>query len=283
MPLSLGRLTLHEVRDGSFSLDGGAMFGIVPRPIWEKSFSPDAQNRIALSVRCLLIDDGNRKILVDDGLGSKWSERHREMYAIDQRHFNMDSELARAGTNREAITDVILTHLHFDHAGGTTVRRPDGALALGFPNATFHLQRRNWKWAHQPSEKDSGSYLRENFDLLEESGALHLIEGETELYEGVHLFLSEGHTVGLQLVRVESQDQSVVTCGDLVPTRAHLKPHYAMSYDLYPLTVIEEKKMLLAQAHEEGWILFFEHDPRVAACRLQEQDGKVVAGEVVSL
>ena len=282
MPLSVGRFTLHEIRDGTFALDGGAMFGIIPRPLWSKTNPPDAQNRIELGLRCLLIDDGERKILVDDGIGDKWSEKHREMYAIDHSRFSLDSELARAGTKREEITDVILTHLHFDHAGGTTRSGADGRLELAFPNATFHVQRRNWKWAHHPSDKDAGSYLRENFEALEDSGKLHLMEGETELFDGVELFLSEGHTVGLQLVRVDGgDDNTVVFCGDLVPTVAHLKPHYLMAYDLYPLTVIEEKKMLLAQAQEENWILFFEHDPKVAACRVQEVDGKIVAGEVV--
>ena len=279
MPYSLGRFTLHAVRDGSIALDGGAMFGVVPRPLWEKPFPPDERNRIELAVRCLLIVDGKRKLLVDDGVGVNWDPKRRQIYGLDQRQTDLDRELVRAGVTREEITDVVLTHLHFDHAGGTT---RDGALA--FPNATYHLQRRHWKWAHQPSEKDAGSFRREDYAALESSGRLHLLEGATELVEGVHLFISEGHTVGLQLVRVEAGDQSLVYCGDLVPTTAHLRAPWVAAYDLYPLTVIEEKKQLLAQALEERWVLFFEHDPHVAACTVKDDGkGQVMVDEVISL
>jgi glyoxylase-like metal-dependent hydrolase (beta-lactamase superfamily II) len=279
MPYSLGRFTLHAIRDGSLSLDGGAMFGVVPRPLWEKSFAPDERNRIQLALRCLLIVDGDRRVLVDDGAGLNWDGKHRDMYGIDASATNLEVQLKRAGCTRADITDVVLTHLHFDHAGGTN---RDGALA--FPNATYHLQRRHWKWAHQPSEKDAGSFRREDYAPLESSGRLHLLEGATELYPGIHLFLSEGHTVGLQLVRVESENQTLVFCGDLVPTTAHLKPSWVAAYDLYPLTVIEEKKQLLAQAVEEKWLLFFEHDPQVAACTVKDGGkGQVMVDEVIAL
>ena len=279
MPYTLGRFTLHAIRDGSLSLDGGAMFGVVPRPLWEKPFPPDERNRIKLALRCLLIIDGNRRVLVDDGVGVNWDGKHRDMYGIDHSTTDLDHELQRAGLTRADITDVVFTHLHFDHAGGTT---RDGALA--FPNATYHLQRRHWKWAHHPSEKDAHSFRREDYAALESSGRLHLLEGATELYEGIHLFISEGHTVGLQLVRVEAGDQTVVFCGDLVPTTAHLRPPWVAAYDLYPLTVIEEKKQLLAQALEERWILFFEHDPVVAACTVKDDGkGNILVDEVISL
>jgi glyoxylase-like metal-dependent hydrolase (beta-lactamase superfamily II) len=282
MALQLGRFRVHEVRDGTFALDGGAMFGVVPKALWSRHYAPDAQNRIRLALRCLLIEDGKRRILVDDGIGSKWDEKHREIYGIDHARFDLDRDLARAGFRREDITDVVLTHLHFDHAGGTT-RRHDGSLALGFPRATYHLQRRAWKWAHQPSDKDAASFRPENFTPLETSGRLHLMEGQTELYPGVELFISEGHTVGLQLVRVCDGDSSLVFCGDLIPTTAHLKPAWVMSYDLYPLTSIEEKKLLLADAVESRTVLFLEHDPDVAACTVREQDGQVVVDEVIDL
>ncbi len=280
MSLSLGRFTLHEVRDGLFALDGGAMFGVVPKPLWERRQPPDERNRIVLAARCLLIDDGQRKVLVDDGMGDVWDGKHREMYGIDKSRFDLDRELARVGIGRGDITDVVLTHLHFDHAGGTT-RLEGGELVLSFPNATHHVQRRAWKWAHQPSEKDAGSFRKENYELLERSGRLHLLEGATELYAGIELFVSEGHTVGLQLVRVEDGDQSLVFCGDLVPTSSHLRVPWTMAYDLYPLTTIEEKKMVLAQAVEDGSILFFEHDPAIAACRVRDEHGQVVVAEVV--
>ncbi len=282
MPLTFGDFRLHEVRDGTFALDGGAMFGVVPKALWSKRHTPDAQNRIRLTARCLLIDDGRRRVLVDDGLGARWSDKHRDIYAIDASAYDLDRELARAGLRREDITDVVLTHLHFDHAGGTT-RDVDGKLELAFPRATYHLQRRNWKWAHQPSEKDAGSFRGEDYALLERSGRLHLIEGGTELYPGIELFVCEGHTVGLQLVRVNGGDRTLVYCGDVIPTASHLRPSWVMAYDLYPLTTIEEKKLLLAEAMENQTVLFFEHDLDIPACTVREEDGQIVLDQVVTL
>lgn len=282
MPLRMGRFELHQVRDGTFALDGGAMFGVIPRPLWEKKHRPDERNRIELALRCLLIVDGKRKILVDDGMGEAWSAKERDIYKLDRSQFDLDRELARAGCSRAEITDVILTHLHFDHGGGTVTRSAAGEPALAFPNAVHHLQRRNWAWAHHASEKDRGSFRSETFKLLERSGKLHLMDGQHELLPGVELFLSEGHTVGLQLVRVTDGDRGVVFCGDLIPTSSHFKPSWAMAYDLYPLTLMEEKKMLLAQAVEERWILFFEHDPEIAGCTVREEEGETVVDEVIA-
>jgi glyoxylase-like metal-dependent hydrolase (beta-lactamase superfamily II) len=281
MSLALGRFELHEIRDGTFALDGGAMFGIVPKVLWEKKHPPDEQNRIDLALRCLLIYDGKRRVLIDDGIGAKWDAKERQMYRIDQSQHQLDRELERAGCSREEITDVVLTHLHFDHAGGTT-RLENGKLALTFPRATHHVQRRNWKWAHRPTEKDAGSFRSENFELLESSGRLHLLEGQTELFRGIDLFVSEGHTVGLQGVRVSDGDRSLIYCSDVIPTTSHLRSSWVMAYDLYPLTVIEEKKMILAQAVEEGSILYFEHDPRIAACTVREEEGQVVVEKVIA-
>jgi glyoxylase-like metal-dependent hydrolase (beta-lactamase superfamily II) len=282
MSLSLGRFSVHEVRDGTYALDGGGVFGVVPKVLWSRHYAPDAHNRVRLALRCLLVDDGKRRILVDDGIGSKPDDKQRAIYAVDQSAYDLDRELARAGFHREDITDVVLTHLHLDHAGGTT-RLEGGKLVLSFPRATYHVQRRNWKWAHQPSDKDAGSFRAENFALLEKSGRLHLMEGQTELYPGVEVFVSEGHTVGLQLVRLSDGEASLVFCGDLVPTSAHLKPAWVMAYDLYPLTTIEEKKFLLAEAVESRTLLFLEHDPEIAVCTVREQDGQVVVDEVVRL
>lgn len=282
MPFELGSLTVHQVRDGTIALDGGAMFGVVPKPLWERYCPADARNRVTLALRCMLVVDAKRRILVDDGIGTRWDGRHRDLYGISHDDVGIDAELARAGLTRDDITDVVLTHLHFDHAGGT-VRDDAGALTLGFPKATYHLQRRHWKWAHQATDKDRGSFRPEDFAPLEKSGQLHLLEGGTELHPGVTLFVSEGHTVGLQLVRLEANDQTIVFCGDLIPTTAHLKPAWTSAYDLYPLTVIEEKKQLLAQAVEEGWFLFFEHDPQIPLCSVKDEGGQVVVDRVVSL
>jgi len=177
---------------------------------------------------------------------------------------------------------VVLTHLHFDHAGGTT-RLESGQPVLSFPRATYHLQRRNWKWAHQPSDRDRGSFRSEDFALLEKSGRLHLLEGPTELYPGLQLMVFEGHTVGLQLPCIQSEGRSLLYCGDVIPTTAHLRSSWGMAYDVYPLTVAEEKKMILAQAVEERWTLFFEHDPAIAACTVREENGEVRVDTTVAL
>ncbi|HCF57365.1 MAG TPA: MBL fold metallo-hydrolase [Myxococcales bacterium] len=282
MAFRAGRFTLHSVLDGFYRLDGGSMFGIVPRAVWAGEHPPDEQNRIELALRCLLVDTGERKVLVDTGIGDKLAKAEQVLFAVDRSRYNLDAELARAGVSREQITDVVLTHLHFDHAGGTTIRRPDGRMELAFPNASYHLQRRHWKWAHHPTDRDRSFFIDENFLLLEQSGRLHLVEGECELCEGVHLLVSEGHTVGGQLVRVESEGVQVIFCGDLVPTRAHLAPSFQMAFDLHPLTMLEEKRMLLAQALEDEAILFLQHDPKVAALRVREVDGLIVAGDTVA-
>jgi glyoxylase-like metal-dependent hydrolase (beta-lactamase superfamily II) len=281
--LRFGRYRLASILDGTFGLDGGAMFGIVPRPLWEKHSPPDARNRVRLATRCLLAIDeaGGRRILVDDGMGDKWDAKRTDIYAIERQGAGIDAGLAAVGLTRADVTDVVLTHLHFDHAGGTTQRGARGELELSFPNATYHLQRRNWQWAHAPSEKDAGSYLVENFALLEHAGRLHLIEGEGELFPDLELIVSEGHTVAQQLPRFHDASTHLTYCGDVIPTRAHVRVPWVAAYDLYPLTTIEEKKVLLAEALEDDGILFFEHDADVAACRLHEKDGHPAVRETV--
>ncbi|MGV3624959.1 MAG: MBL fold metallo-hydrolase [Archangium sp.] len=282
MALQLGEMTVHPLVEGRFALDGGAFFGVVPRPLWERKFTPDERNRVSLVTRAMLVRGGKRNILVDLGLGSRWDGKHRAMYAIDHSQGGLDGALQRAGLQRGDITDVVLSHLHLDVAGATT-REEGGQPRLSYPNATFHLQRRHWKWAHQPSEKDAGSFRHDDFALLERSGRLHLLEGSTELYPGVNLFVSEGHTVGMQLVRLEVEGQTLVFCGDLIPTTAHLHAPWVSAFDLYPLTSIEEKRQLLAQAVEEGWQLFFNRDPAVSVCTVKDDgSGQVVVDRVLA-
>lgn len=282
MSLVLGPHRLDSVDTGRFALDGGAMFGVVPKPLWERKFPADERNRIDQALRCLLIRTGDRVILVDTGIGEKWPEKERDIYRLEGSDDGLDRALAALGVERGAITDVILTHLHFDHAGGAT-RVEGGREVPAFPRATYHLQRRNWEWAHSPTERDTGSYRPENFRALERAGHLHLVDGEHELFPGVSVLPSDGHTVGMQMVRVADGEQWLVYCADLIPTSAHLKPAWIMSYDLQPLVVMEEKKMLIAEAIEEGGILFFEHDPGMQACRVREEAGQVVVAEEVRL
>jgi glyoxylase-like metal-dependent hydrolase (beta-lactamase superfamily II) len=283
--MRIGRYEISSVVDARFALDGGAMFGIVPRPLWERQLAPDSRNRIPLAARCLIaVDrDARRVILVDDGMGAKWDAKRADIYALDRSGGGLDGALARLGLSRDDVTDVLLTHLHFDHAGGTTRRGPDGRLALSFPRATHHLQRRAWQWAHAPSEKDAGSFLVDDFDLLAHSNQLHLVEGEPELFPDVKLILSEGHTVAQQLPRFLGGGTHLTFCGDVIPTHAHLRPSWVMAYDLQPVTTIEEKKVLLAEALEDDGVLAFVHDAGMAACRLREEDGRPVFREAVEL
>lgn len=282
MPFSLGRFRLHELRDADLSLDGGAMFGIVPRTLWEKELPPDAQNRVRLAVRCLLIEDGARRILIDCGVGGDWPARDAERLGLQAPGQAFHDALRAAGCAPDDVTDLILTHLHLDHGGGLVRADASGELKLAFPNATVHLQRRNWAWAQTPSERDRASYRKERFLPLSGSGKLHLLEGPEELFPGISLVPSEGHTPGLQLVLVQDEGQGLLFASDVVPTAAHLRPSWLAAYDLHPMLALEEKKQLLAQALEEDWIVFFEHDPRFAACRLTERDGAVAVRETLS-
>jgi glyoxylase-like metal-dependent hydrolase (beta-lactamase superfamily II) len=283
--LRLGRWELATVVDARFALDGGAMFGIVPRALWEPRLPPDARHRVPLVVRQLVAVDraARRVVLVDAGLGDRWDAKRADLYAIDRTGLGIDAGLARLGLAREDVTDLVLTHLHFDHAGGLARRGADGRLALSFPRATHHVQKRAWAWAHAPSEKDQASFRREDFALLEHSTLLHLVDGEVELLPDLQILVSEGHTVAQQLPRFRGGGTHAVFCGDLVPTHAHLRPSWGMAYDLQPITTVEEKKMVLAEALEEDGVLVFEHDPAMPACRLREEDGRPAFREAVEL
>ena len=281
--LSLGRYRLASLETGSFSLDGGTLFGAVPRTVWEQHARPDARNRVRLAVRSLLAIDtrSERRILVDDGLGDGWDAERADSWALQSR--GVAPALAELGLTPADVTDVVLTHLHFTHAGGTVRRGPDGRPVLAFPRATYHVQRRNWQWAHAPSERDRACYLAGDFELLRHSNQLHLLEGETELFPDLELVVSEGHTVGQQLPRIRGDGTHLVCGGDLVPLRAHLKPSWIMACDLHPLTTLEEKRVLVAQALEEDGILLFGHDPEVVAGRLSEKNGEPLLREAVAL
>jgi glyoxylase-like metal-dependent hydrolase (beta-lactamase superfamily II) len=281
--LALGRWRLAAVEDGTYALDGGAMFGAVPRAVWAGHAAPDPENRVRLAVRCLLaIDDAARRcVLVDAGLGDGWDGARAERYAV-VRGGGLDAALARHGVARDDVTDLVLTHLHFDHAAGA-VRRGRAGLEAAFPRADVHLQRRQWHWALAPSDKDRASYVAEHLEALAHCGRLHLLDGGCELHEDLEIIASDGHTVGQQLPRFHGGGTHLTFCGDVIPTRAHLRVPWVMAYDLHPLTTIEEKKMLLAEALEDDGVLFFEHDPAIPACRLQEADGHPAFRERVDL
>jgi glyoxylase-like metal-dependent hydrolase (beta-lactamase superfamily II) len=281
----VGRYEIASVVDAWYALDGGALFGVVPRPLWERKFPPDEKNRVRLACRSLVaVDrDARRVILVDAGIGDRWEARKAERHAIDRSQGGLDAGLARLGLSRADVTDVVLTHLHFDHAGGAARRAPDGGLELSFPRAIHHVQRRAWQLAHAPSEKDHASFRPEDFELLQHSNLLHLVEGDARPFPDVEIIASEGHTAGQQIPRFHGDGTHVTYCGDVIPTHAHLRPTWVMAYDVLPLTTIEEKKVLMAEALEDDGVLVFEHDPLMAACRLREEEGHPVFREAVEL
>ena len=261
----IGSYTLHAIETGRFGLDGGAMFGIVPKPLWEKRIGADELNRIPLNARCLLLESGDRRILVDNGIGTKQDAKFRKIYGMDDESSNLDGSLAALGMHRNDFTDVILTHLHFDHCGGSTLRNGD-RLEIAFPNATFHVQRRHWDWAFEGNVREKASFLPENLEPLAASGQVNLVDGRFDLFPGVEVIPVDGHTRAMQLVRVHGDGRSVLYTADLLPTHAHLTPAWNMGYDLWPMTTIEEKGRLLEEATSGGWQLFFEHDPTVGLC-----------------
>ncbi len=267
----LGDLTLHTVNAGTFGLDGGAMFGVIPKPLWSRKIPADDRNRIRLAMRCLLIEGPDRLVLVDNGIGDKYDAKFGDIYGIETESGDLHSSLRSAGFGVEDVTDVILTHLHFDHCGGST-RRSNGRLSLTFPRAKHYVQVDQWRTANAPNSREAGSFLAENLEPLASSGQLVLLEGRQQILPGVSVITVDGHTEKMQLVKFEAGGETLVFAADLLPTRFHLRAAWTMAYDMRPLQTIEEKSVLLGDAIENGWHLFFEHDPEVEVA-------SVVAGE----
>ena len=269
----LGPYELHAIETGRFGLDGGAMFGIVPKPLWEQKIAPDEQNRIPLHMRCLLMVSEERRILIDTGIGDTFAGTKQEkIYAVDRQSASLEASLAERGVSREEITDVILTHLHFDHCGGSTRRVAEDRHDVAFPNASFYVQAEHWSWATDPNPKESGSFLERNFRPIDEAKQLYLLDGRTELFPGVEVVPVDGHTRSQQIVKIEGENETLVYVADLLPTTHHLRPAWTMAYDVEPLQTIDEKRSFLQKAQKEEWNLFFEHDPEVEVASLRKTD-----------
>lgn len=266
--IRLGDYKLYLVSDGLFSLDGGAMFGVVPKVLWQKSITPDDLNRIRLGLNCLLIVTSKSTLLVDTGIGEKLDPKFENIYAISKSTSLLKS-LEAIGIASDEIDIVINTHLHFDHAGGNT-RESSGEVTCTFPKAKYIIQRGEWEDALNPNDRTKGSYLEENLLPIEESGQLQLIDGSCEIEKGVRTYVTGGHTPHHQAVFVEVGDGVALYLGDLIPTSHHLKIPWVMGYDLYPLDTIKVKKKLLDRALKEKWVLIFEHDPDVGMGYLHE-------------
>jgi glyoxylase-like metal-dependent hydrolase (beta-lactamase superfamily II) len=271
---TLGEMELYSVTDGTFRLDGGAMFGVVPRVIWEKTNPPDESNRIEMGLNPLLIVTQGKRVLVDTGIGEKLARKDLEIYAVD-RSFNLTDSIRQIGLAPEDIDVVVNTHLHFDHCGGNTVVK-DGKILPTFPNARYVIAKGEWEDALHPNMRSQRSYLRDDFLPLEKAGQLELVEGEVEVAPGVWTLPTPGHDEHHQSVRFESKGKKGIYLGDLIPTSSHIPLPYVMGYDLFPATTVEVKKDLLAQACRENWLLVFEHDPFHRWGWLEERGGKYV-------
>lgn len=275
--IRLGDYRLEVVPDAEFGLDGGAMFGVVPRTLWSKVAPPDEQNRVRMNMNCLFIEAGPERILIETGIGDKWSAKHAAIYGIDRKRTLGESVRAVTGYAPEEITIVVNTHLHFDHAGGNTTLDERGNLVATFPNARYFVSRDEHAHAEAPHERDRASYLPENWRPLERSGQLHLQPAEYEVVPGLTMETIPGHSRSMQCARLERGGRTLFLFADLVPTRAHVPLAWIMGYDLFPVETLEAKKRLLPQAARENWLCYFYHDPDVPLCHLVEEDGKLRA------
>jgi glyoxylase-like metal-dependent hydrolase (beta-lactamase superfamily II) len=271
------KLTL--IPAGHFKLDGGAMFGIVPKRLWAKQHPPDDNNLCTWTMRCLLVETGTRKILVDCGLGSKQDERWRSFFEPHGKD-TLHGSLAKAGVAAADITDVFLTHLHFDHCGGAVDKSAEGRLLPAFPNATYWSNEQHWNWAMQPNEKEAASFLRENFVPLQEAGVLEFLplsNGVTQWLPGISVEFVFGHTEAMMMLHLATGDDYFVFCADLLPSSFHIPMPWVMAYDIRPLTTLEEKAGLLSRAASQDWKLIFEHDPTCVCATVKKNEaGRIV-------
>ena len=272
--MKFGDYRVEVVSDCEFRLDGGAMFGVVPRNLWSKTCPPDEQNRIRMNMNCLFIEGHGQRILIDTGIGEKWSDKLRAMYGIDRKRSFDESLRSIAGVNSADITIVVNTHLHFDHAGGNTNLDKSGKAVPTFPNARYFVSRDEYEHAETPSERDRASYLPDNWRPLNETGQLELREPEYEIVPGLRMETQAGHNRSMQCARLHQDGETLFGFADLVPMRAHVPFAWIMGFDLYPVETLEAKKRLLPQAARENWTCLFYHDPDQAFGCIVESEGK---------
>ena len=270
---TLGSLRCHALEGGLQRLDGGAMFGVVPKPLWERRAPPDTKNRIPLGLRCLLVEHPDGLVLIDTGLGNKEDAKFVEIYGVENQGrtgpTQLEDALSEAGVRPEDVRTVINTHLHFDHAGGNTFADPAGTVRLSFPNATYIVQAGDLDFARHANERTRASYLPHNYEPVAQAGRFRLLEGDSEVMPGISVRLVPGHVPFLQGVLLASGPDTLFYLADLIPTRHHLPLPWIMGYDVEPLRTLESKRALVRTAAEEGWWLFFEHDPDTIMGRLR--------------
>jgi len=278
--MRFGDYRVEVVPDSEFRLDGGAMFGVVPRNLWTRVCPADDENRIRINMNCLFIEAAGERILIDTGIGEKLPEKHRAMYAIDRRRSLGESLQVIAGVSPEEITIVVNTHLHFDHAGGNTRVDESGTAVPAFRNARYLVSRAEFEHAEAPNERDRASYLPDNWRPVKESGQLELKDAEYEIVPGLRMETHAGHNRSMQCARLERDGKTLFGFADLVPTRAHVPFAWIMGYDLFPVETLEAKKKLLPQAAREDWTCLFYHDPDQPLGRIVEEGGKFRVGNL---
>ncbi|KAA2245656.1 MBL fold metallo-hydrolase [Chitinophaga agrisoli] len=276
-------MELYTIETGFFKLDGGAMFGVVPKSIWHKLNPADENNMCTWAMRCLLIKDGQRLILVDTGIGDKQDAKFFSYYYLHG-EATLDKSLAAHGFHRDDITDVFLTHLHFDHCGGAIVRQGD-KLAPAFKNAVYWSNPEHWKWATQPNEREKASFLKDNILPIQESGQLQFVDKQEGIAfkDSMSIRFVNGHTDAMMLPQIRYKDKTILYMADLVPSIGHLPISYVMAYDMFPLTSLQERKSFLQEALDNQYVLYFEHDPKTECCTLQQTERGIRAGETFSL
>ena len=276
-------MNLHTINTGFFKLDGGAMFGVVPKSIWQKNNPADANNLCNWAMRCLLIEDGNRLILIDNGIGNKQDEKFMGHYFLHGDN-TLDKSLAAKGFSRADITDVFLTHLHFDHCGGSIERIGD-KLVPAFKNAFYWSNAQHWEWAINPNDREKASFLKENILPIQESGQLRFVDNRDEIQfqENIKIRFAFGHTDAMMLPQITYMDKTIVYMADLLPSVGHIPLPYIMAYDMFPLQTLKEKKAFLAEAATNNYILYLEHDPVNECCTLQHTEKGVRLAETFRL
>ncbi|MFD2162787.1 MBL fold metallo-hydrolase [Paradesertivirga mongoliensis] len=275
-------MNLYSIETGYFKLDGGAMFGVVPKSIWSKTNPADENNLCSLAMRSLLIEDGNRLVLVDTGIGNKQSEKFLSYYYLHGDD-SLEKSLSKHGFSKDDITDVFLTHLHLDHSGGA-VERVDQKLVPAFKNATYWSNTQHWDWAIYPNDREKASFLKENILPLEESGQLKFIDRDNnELIGSIKTNFAYGHTDAMMLPQVVYKGRTILFAADLIPTAGHIPIPYVAGYDVYPLMAMDEKKVFLKEALQNDYILFMEHDAVNECCTLVETEKGIRLGETFKL
>lgn len=283
--IPFGNFELAPIESGRFMLDGGAMFGVVPKTLWSRKIPADEKNRIAMAMRCLLIKSNQtgKLYLVDNGSGDKFDKKMSAIYGIDYKHSNLLDSLADCGIQPADITDIIFTHLHFDHCGGTTTFNEKGVPKEVFPNAVYHVNKRHWDTANHPNAREKASFFPENINPIKESGRLHLVDDNHIFEQGLSTISMDGHTIGQQLPLITNQNKTIVFAADLLPTTAHLPLPWVMGYDMAPVQTLQEKEQFLNRAIKEKFYLFLEHDANNEIITVSEENGKYIVDKTLTL